>query len=516
MLSGSLLQANADDGSPAKPPFQRRGFYLHGAWKYNYPFAVRSWKPADYHNMFQLLKQLGFNTVMLWPGVEAIPMPISRVDREALQTFRPIIGDARKCGLETWLTTCPNVVSNPEIAAKPWMERSLYAHMKTIRLDDPKEAEAYLEHRSALMAILNNADGYVTIDGDPGGYPNAKPADFLKIFLSDRKTIDQFGTHAKTQKVIPWIWCGWGANGVWKEPIEPFVTATLEAIKQQNMPEPWELLPGRSYRKGWANGRTNMELVKTAGLLDRSTLMLYEIIEFEPSQPAPILQFADIRRVMKQELEQSPGVRGFFGNAQQPIMVLPNTYFFARCAMDPSYIHRTDNEVLTDFAQFLGGPPELLIPAWSSLYWELDKLPVDLPRRLRSAKLSGPAASFLPGGATSYLNLLASHVDSRIRLLQACQWPGATPEATASAIADATSALIDWWKLHRYVGSGEGHEAFQWNWAHPTQYGLLKNWCARNAIDSRRVSELAAREIVKRGLFTEKDATDRVRELLSP
>ena len=184
------FECGPQDAAAAKPAFQRRGFYLHGCWKYNYPFAVRSWKPADYHNMFLLLKQLGFNTVMMWPVVEAIPMPLSEADRQAVLAFRPIIEDARKCGLEAWLTLCV-VTSSPEIVAKPWMERSLYSHMRTVRLDDPQEAETYLKHRAALLEILNNADGYVTIDGDPGGYPGAKPADFVKVLLNDRKTIDR-------------------------------------------------------------------------------------------------------------------------------------------------------------------------------------------------------------------------------------------------------------------------------------------------------------------------------------
>ena len=52
--------------SATRPAAQRLGFYLHGCWRYEYPFAVRSWKPADYHNMFRLLKRLGFNTVGNW------------------------------------------------------------------------------------------------------------------------------------------------------------------------------------------------------------------------------------------------------------------------------------------------------------------------------------------------------------------------------------------------------------------------------------------------------------------
>jgi hypothetical protein len=280
------------------------------------------------------------------------------------------------------------------------------------------------------------------------------------------------------------------------------------------MPEPWELLPGRSHREGWANGRIVVELTKKAGLLDRSTLMFYESIEFEPSPPAPVLQFANIRRVLRQELAQSPGVRGCFGNAQQPIMVLPNIYLFARGSTDPSYLDQPDEKVLADLAGFLGGPPELLIPAWSSLNWGLDKLPIELPAKLRAAKLSNPAASFLPGGAPRYLDILACHVDSRIRLLLACQHPVKNPQEAAASVASGTAALVDWWKMHRYVGAGEGKEPFQWGFLHPSQYDLLKQWCAKNVIDTKLVSQIAVAQLVAQGTLGEKEAVDRVRELL--
>ncbi len=195
-----------------KPAFQRRGFYLHGCWVYDYPFAVGKWQRQDYAAMFQLLKRLGFNTVMLWPRLEAVPMPLSPQDAQAVREYRTIIDDAQKTGLECWLTLCAAVGSRPEIAAKPLRDRSLYSFMQTVRLDDPKQAGPYFKHREALLEIVNNADGYVTIDGDPGSYPGAKPEDFLKVFLADRRTLDRVGTHPQKQKLIPWIWCGWGGT----------------------------------------------------------------------------------------------------------------------------------------------------------------------------------------------------------------------------------------------------------------------------------------------------------------
>ena len=216
----------------------------------------------------------------------------------------------------------------------------------------------------------------------------------MKVLLSDRKTIDRVGTHPKTQKVLPWIWCGWGTKGVWDGPIRPFVKATLEALKQQ-MPEPWEMLPASSFTG--ANQRMNLELAKEAGLLGRSTLFCYDCIEYEPSTPAAVLQLGLVRQVLKQNLAELPGVRGCFSVVESPIMVIPNLYLFARGTVDPSYLDQPDKKVLADLARWLGGPPELLIPAWSCLQLGLDALPVDLPAKLRAAKLHGRAGSLLPG-----------------------------------------------------------------------------------------------------------------------
>jgi hypothetical protein len=503
--------------SVIQPSEQRRGFYLHACWTYNYPFAVRTWQREDYDNMFQLLKRLGYNTVMLWPCAEAAPAPLSEADRKDLTKFRAIIGDGRKYGLETWLVLCA-VTSKPEIAAKPWMQRSLWPYMETARLDDPQKAETFLKHRAALIGILNNADGYVLIDGDPGSYPGAKPEDYVKIMLHDRETINRVGTHPKTQKVVPWIWAGWGIENPWTDAKtrEPFVMASLEAIKkQQEKLSPWELLPGRHAGEGYGAGRTNFEFVKKAGLLDRSTLFCYDAIEFEPSPPGSWLRLGDIRAILKQETALSPGGRGWFGNSQTPILVIPNLYLFARGTADPKYLDLPDEKVLTDLAEFLGGPPELLIPAWSCLQRGLEQLPADLPAKLRAARLTGAAASFLPGGPARYLEILAAQADSRIRLLRACAKPAATPAEAAAAVADGTAALVAWWNLTHYCGLGYGTEPFGWGSIPGSQYATLKNWCRKNVTDTGLVSKLAVQKIVNRGTLSEPSAKDRIRELLA-
>lgn len=498
---------------PGEPAFKHRGFYLHGGWFFKYPFAVRTWQRNDYANMFVLLKQMGYDRVMIWPMLEAIPAPLSEEDAAALRAFRLTLDDARAAGLECWVTQCPNLASPSRIAAKPWPQRNPYPVWKHVRLDDPVAAKTYLAHRTALMSILNNADGYVTIDGDPGGYAGARPEDWLKVFLSDRAVIDRSGFKPQQQKIIPWVWCGWGAKGVWREPIEPYVRASIELLGKA-MPEPWEMLPGRSHRdEGHANGRINISFTDQAGLMGRSTILCYEAIEFEPSIPAAVLQFDIIRKVLRKESSFAPVARGVFGNAQQPVMVLPNMYFFARASWDLGYLDRSDEQVLADLADLLGGPREILIPAWSCLRLRLDLLPEELPAKLRTARLTSLAGKSIPSGPERYLDILASQVESRRGLLQAISLPVDSDELAAVRIADGITALVNWWKMHGYVGDGNGDEAFEWRFVNSSQVSPLKQWCQANVKSPEAIVPQVARLLETRNVLAGNIAKSRVAAL---
>jgi hypothetical protein len=513
VFSVVLIQScmSAED-APAQA-FKRRGFYLHGCWAFNYPFAVRTWKRDDYDHMFQFMKAMGFDTVMLWPVLEAVPPPVSPEDAEAVKAFRPIIDDGRKRKLDVWLTQCAAVTSRQEIRAHPWMERSFYPFMQTVKIDESEACKAYLKHRASLLQILNNADAYVTIDGDPGSYPDAKAPEFVRVLNADRETINAHGERPKEQKIVPWIWAGWGGKNMWREPLEPLMGPVLEELKK-SMSEPWEMLPGRSIRENWANGRTNIVLTEKAGLIDRSTLLFYEIIEFEPTPPAAVLQFDDIRRVFKQELKFAANARGCFGNAQQPIIVMPNLYLFARIAADPSYLKKTDEEVLKDFAEFLGGPAELLVPAWACLKLGLDKLPTDLPAKLREASLKSEAAQHLPGGPKRYVEILAEQVDARQRVLRAIAVPAESDAAAATVLVQAMEGLVNWWKVHGYVGQSQEKLGFRWEFTHGLLYEPLKQWGAKNVKDWKSVAEQCAKELAQKKILPEADARARMLELL--
>jgi len=225
-----------------------------------------------------------------------------------------------------------------------------------------------------------------------------------------------------------------------------------------------------------------------------------------------VLQFDDIRRVLRRESQYADVADGVFGNAQQPVMVLPNLYFFARAARDLTYLDRSTDEVLGDF---LGGSRDVLVPAWKCLELSLLELPAELPDRLRAADLKGEPASCIPGGSQRYLEILAAQVASRRGLLQAVAEPaGSDPDAARQLTAGA-KALFDWWQVHGYVNDGDASTPFAWRFVRPSDVAQLQVWAAANVKDRDTVAALAGKELAQSCALTEEDAVKRMVELLA-
>ncbi len=459
--------------------FTHLGFYLHACWQFNHPFAVRSWDIEDYRKMFKLLRLLGYDRVMLWPMAEIIPPGITGEEQQWLEFQAEIIAAAKTSGLECWIVLCPDLTCTPDIRAIPVVKRHFYPFMKTCRGDIPGELEGFLAHFEKIISLLNNASGYVVIDGDPGSYPGAPPEEFIRILHALRQSVDRHGIDPDNQKIIPWLWSGWGAEGVWKSNIRNLTMPVLDLLKSNPIPGAWELLPGRSYLDktfvdagGHANGRVNIAMVDEAGLIAQSTLMLYELIEFEPTPPASFIQYENMRKVFRKELKFANYCRGVFGNAQQPVMSLPNLYAFSRMAQDFNYIDKSDIEIMTDFAAFLGGDPELLVPAWDCANLELHEIPADLPEKLRQSEFLADAAQLLPGGPGRYLEIIASFVEARIAVLRTCS----SKQGNIDSMVNAITAIYHWWQTHQYVFDGKNGICFNWSYTHYVLRNPLRDW----------------------------------------
>ena len=236
-----------------KPTEQRRGFYLHACWTYNYPFAVRTWQREDYDNMFQLLKLFGYNTVMLFPATETIPSPISAADRKDLLKFREIIerraesrvgdlaGDLRgdvKAGdrRQALDATEPHALHEHGAAGSPQGGRGVFEVSGGDHLD-PQQC------------------GRLRADRRRSGQLSRGEAERLRESPVERPPNDRPRRHAsENPEGRPLDLGGWGLETNWTTDAkvrEPFVMGCLEAIKQeQDKLEPWELLPGRHSNEG--------------------------------------------------------------------------------------------------------------------------------------------------------------------------------------------------------------------------------------------------------------------------
>jgi hypothetical protein len=242
-------------------------------------------------------------------------------------------------------------------------------------------------------------------------------------------------------------------------------------------------------------------------------MICYESVEYEPAPPCAKLQFDAIRQTLNEEqifLNQS---RGLFANAQTPTMVLPGIYLFARAARDTNYLSATDEQVLHDFAAFLGGDPSVLIPAWTCLQRDLSRIPPELPAVLPTLKLKNEAARFIPGGPKRYLEILGVQVSSRLQLLRATEKPAANNADAAENLAKGAAALITWWKQHHYAFEHDQHHPFAWNFVEPSQVELLRQWAHKNVTDTKAVLPRAAAALSETGLLPPQQATARLAEL---
>jgi hypothetical protein len=204
-----------------------------------------------------------------------------------------------------------------------------------------------------------------------------------------------------------------------------------------------------------------------------------------------------------------------FGNAQQPVMVLTNLYFFARSARDLAYLDTPTDQILADLADFLGGPREFLVPAWQCLELSLPQLPAGLPAQLRATDLKGEPASCIPGGSRGYLEILAAQVESRRGLLQAVAKPAISEQDAAIHLAAGAKALIDWWQVHRYVSNGDASTPFAWRFVRTSDVAKLRRWAAANVQDPAAMAAKAGKHLARLCPLSEIDAVKRIEELLA-
>jgi hypothetical protein len=324
--------------------------YVHQHWPYKHPYAARTWTLRDWRGYADGLKQLGYNTIMIWPLLEIIPDPPTPSDRASLEKHEQVISMLHKeFGMHVMVVLCPNVVANNVEAQKATYETRHFFYVdKRVNPADRDGIANMIARREKLLQYLKEADAFAIIDSDPGGYPGSTNAEFVQLLLEHRKLFDRLRPGIE---LTYWMHAGWESYSRFYQTGKLVLGDEAEHIDalrrlQAVSPEPW----------GMANG---LPFAKKLGADSRVISFNYGRIEGEPSFP-----LTNYGGQAAYEGGHNPGPRGVMGNAQTHCVQLPNTFAFARGAAGQSltesdYVHFADD--------LIPGLGRTIVDSWSAL-----------------------------------------------------------------------------------------------------------------------------------------------------
>jgi hypothetical protein len=302
------------------PSFDLRAMYAHTAWVYNYPFALRKWTLEDWKRYVDLLAYMKVNVLQIWNLVSIMPQPLSPGDRSYLEMFPEVIRYAKEeRGFRAvWVGDAANNVALP--TTTPFINREYYIVHSLRDPSDWSQMQDIIASRAALYRSIPNADGYWIIDSDPGGWPGSPSQDFVKVLLENWKLINQTKRN-NNPELIYWIWHGWG-NKTKSEDL----TSVLQSL-QNRVGTKLSLL---------ACFPDDLDIISRLNLINKTTWFPYGAIEGEPSSPYTSFRIQQIQKAF--EVANSNGqVRGVMGNAQTPLVQIPNLWLFQQKAWNSNY-----------------------------------------------------------------------------------------------------------------------------------------------------------------------------------
>ncbi len=305
--------------------------YLHTHWAYNHPYAVRTWTLEDWENYLSGLTALGYDTVLIWPQLDTMPVPPTASDEAFLDKLSRVIALAHaRLNMKVMIVCSPNIMPN-ERAANYTFETRYY--WDTCRYIDPQESaavETMRQVRREQFRVLAQADGIIVSDSDPGGWKDSPSADYVTFFRLNGEALRAWNADAE---VYYWMWGGWPENGS----LETF-TDTLSLLDAQ-IDWPWKIL---------CTSGIHRAATERLGMAGRRAYNPYGLVEFEPTFPMTDHNPRWFRQEM-QRYDPALYPQGLMLNAQTHCLQLPYTYLAAHYARGGSYA--TEN--LEAFAQQL-------------------------------------------------------------------------------------------------------------------------------------------------------------------
>ena len=357
-LDGGSPYVDAPVDRRESPTYAVRGIHLNG-WPLNYPYAFRAWKEADWKRFVDIAWAQRINLFYLWPFMEVLPVPLSPDDEAYLQEVRRVVDYAqRQRGMDVWIMQSANRIGVSDCGTRDPRFRPYWVNdcQKDMNPADPAQFARIERSFAAFYTIVNNANAYVMIDSDPGGWPQSPLSDQARIFQAARRLLDQYAAPGTRPTLVDWMHVGWGRHKFFtstdsvvaaydwtdKNPDESDVAFMGETIRtfKAHVDEPWGLIAGQP---------PYLSVVAKEQVLGKTVYLPYGAIESEPAFPATNLGQDSVRRVFTRAGEFA-GLRGVMGNNQLVLLQFPRTYYFFASAWNTRYLDRGEPDVLLDLA----------------------------------------------------------------------------------------------------------------------------------------------------------------------
>lgn len=353
---GLFLSVSALAAQPPAAPSDKKivGMYIHQHWPYRHPYAARTWTVEDYRGYASGLKQLGYNTLMIWPLLEIMPDPLTPSDQANLEKIAQVIDMLHnELGMRAYVVLCPNIMPNEQSANAPFNLRHYFWSDVRINPGDPAAMAKMMAWRENLVRPLGKADGFMIIDSDPGGYPGSNNREFADLLLAHRQLFDRVRPGIELNY---WVLRGWPAYSRF------YATSEMQTSTEEEFREIFTLLKERPMEP-WGLAMHAKHGEEELGLASRVINFRYGLIEGEPSFPLTHFKTSVSGRNVY-EAAKEPGARGVMGNAQTHAVQLPNTFAFARGATGQSL---TDADYERFAEELIPGQGRRIFNAWQLL-----------------------------------------------------------------------------------------------------------------------------------------------------
>jgi hypothetical protein len=357
-----------------KPNIAIRGLQT-GAWPLKYPYAA--WKERDWDRFIDMAWVDRMNLLLLAPLFEILPVPLSAEDEAYVQEVRRIVDYAQnKRGMEVWIGMPANRIAISDCGVRDPHLRPYWINgcQKDMNPADPQQFANIGKAIEPFYRIVNNADGILMGDADPGGWPQSPLSEQAKIFQSARKMLNRYNIHGEKAKLADFMWIGWGRHKFFtatdrlvtgfdwtdKNPDESDIAFMAETIRnfKQNLAEPWEVFAGMT---------PYLESSRRESVLDKTIYFPYGAIEGEPAFPATNTSLEPVREVLDKKAEYPP-LGSLMGNNQVMLLQFPRTYYFFASTWDSSNKKRSEEDILLAASeQIYPEHKELLVESFLAL-----------------------------------------------------------------------------------------------------------------------------------------------------